>query len=292
MNSLREYIEIANREKRAIPHFNVSNLETFNAIVDTVKYLRIPVIIGVSEGERNFFGSKNLVALVQNARNEMNLPIFLNADHTHDFYGVQKAIDLGFDAVVFDGAKLDFNKNITETRKSVEYAHSIREKTGKDIIVEGELGNIGAKSAVFERVPEDVDCIKTDPRDAERFVSETDIDLLAPSVGNIHGVVRSGQPDLSYDLIFVIRHTANIPLVLHGGSGIAQQDIVNAIDSGITIIHVNTEIRALFRDALERSLDSNSTITPYKIMSPVRNELVRLLLEKVELFWNKDMRVG
>lgn len=285
MKTLRECIAEAETRKVAVGHFNISNLEAFWGIVRAARELAVPVIIGVSEGERDFIGVRQVVALVASARQEFDHPIFLNADHTYSFDRVKEAIDVGFDAVIFDGSKLTLEENIAETKRCVEYARATR----PEVVIEAELGYIGTSSKLLDAVPEGVDLGADDlvkPEEAKKFVIETGIDLLAPAVGNIHGMLK-GHPDpaLDIDRIKLIREVAGVPLVLHGASGNTEDDIRRAIAAGIAIIHINTEIRVAYRDALKLALQENpDEVAPYKILKPAVQAVERVVSQKLKLF--------
>src|SRR3989344_4283988 len=199
MKTLREYIKEAQVKGVAIGHFNISNLEALHAIYQAAKKLDVPVIIGLSEGEEKFVGREEGVALVKALRERDNYPIFLNADHHHSFEAVKACIDAGFDCVIIDGAELSFDENVKITKQCVDYAHSVSKETGRDILVEGELGFIGSGSIIRDAIPEGAG-IKTKPEEAKKFVEETGIDMFAPSVGNIHGIVKSGNPHIDTEL--------------------------------------------------------------------------------------------
>jgi fructose-bisphosphate aldolase class II len=282
MKTLKEYIQIAEEKKVAIGHFNISNIETLWAIFNAARSINVPVIIGVSEGERNFIGVKQAAELVISIREEFDYPIFINADHSYSFERVRDAVDAGFDAIIFDGAELPFDENVKEVFRCVEYV----KKTRPNVLVEGELGFIGKSSQVLESIPSGVTGeTQTTPEDAKKFVEESGIDLLAPSVGNIHGIIKSGNPKLNIERIRDIRQAAGVPLVLHGGSGISDEDFKNAINAGISVIHINTEIRVAYQKALKLSLQDNpDETTPYKIMKPVVNEMYKVVETKLRLF--------
>ena len=251
--SLRECIARVEKEKKAIGHFNISNVEMLWGIFRAAKELDLPVIIGVSEGERQFIGVKQCVALIKTIREEYNYPIYLNADHTYSVEKVKEAIDAGFDSVIYDGAKLSVEENIKNTKECVDYARA----SGRDVLVEAELGYIGQSSKVLDAIPEGVDLKAglTTPEMAKDFVEKTGVDLFAPAVGNIHGMMRVGHdPRLEIDLIKEIRETAGVPLVLHGGSGTVDEDFVHAIYAGISIVHISTELRVAFRKDLMLAL--------------------------------------
>jgi len=292
MKTLREYIKEASDNGIAIGHFNISNLEMLHGIYNAVLKLseeighKIPVIVGVSEGEEEFIGKDEVVALVKNIREKDIYPLFLNADHHYSFESVKSIIDLGYDSFVIDGAKLPIEENITLTKKCVDYARELGRREEKYIITESELGFIGQSSKLLEEIPDGVsEKTMTNPRDAKLFVEETGIDLLAPSVGNIHGMVKGGNPKLDIGRIKQIKETCGIPLVLHGGSGISDEDFVSAIKAGISIIHISTELRVAYRQALEKELKDNpKEVAPYKYLSPAVKAVEDVVYKKLKLF--------
>ena len=186
MKSLIETLADARRRQVAVGHFNISELTAFKAIVQAALELKLTVMVGVSEGEREFIGVAESAALVKTAREQYGLPIFLNADHTHSLAKAVEAAKAGFDEVIFDGSALPFDKNIEETRRAVEALKSIN----PGIVVEGEIGNIGSSSAILERKPEGMSALST-PAEARLFVEATRVDVLAPAVGNMHGMLES-----------------------------------------------------------------------------------------------------
>jgi fructose-bisphosphate aldolase class II len=284
MKTLREYIKEAEEKGVAIGHFNISNLEALHGIYNAAKKLNLPIIIGLSEGEEKFVGLEESVALVSEIRNRDNYPIFLNADHHASFESVKKCIDAGFDAVIIDAAKLSFEENIKVTKQCVDYAHEVNTKTGRDVLVEAELGFIGSGSIIRDSVPEGAGVL-TKVEDAKKFVEMTGIDLFAPSVGSIHGLIKTGKPHIDTELVAEIRKATGIPLVLHGGSGLRDEDFVNAIKSGIAIVHINSEIRLAFRQAVEQSLKDNpSEITPAKILQPAVEAIEKVVEARLKLF--------
>lgn len=284
--ALRECIQLADEKKVAIGHFNISSLETLHAIYSAARELNVPVIIGVSEGEEAFVGREEVAALVGAIRERDNYPIFLNADHHGSLESVKAAIDAGFDSVIIDGAKLSFEENVKITRECVEYAKKVNKEKGSDILVEAELGYIGSGSNIKDSIPEGAG-IKTKPEEALRFVKETGIDILAPSVGSIHGLIKSGKPHIDQELVGEIRKAAGVPLVLHGGSGLRDEDFSNAIQAGISIVHINTEIRVGYVEGLKESLEKNpDEVVPYKVLQPAFNEVKRIVAERLKLFNN------
>ncbi|MDP3772432.1 MAG: class II fructose-bisphosphate aldolase [bacterium] len=286
MNSLRDYIIDAAARKRALGHFNISTVDALWGVFRAARELRAPVIIGVSEGERSFIGVRQVAALVRSIREEYDYPIFLNADHSYSLEKVEEAAHAGFDAVIFDGAKLSFDENVVTTKRCVELVRRVN----PDIIVEGEIGFIGESSKLLDAIPAGAEVNAehlTKPEELARFVRETGVDLVAPAVGNLHGMLRGGgNPRLDIERIALLREAAGIPLVLHGGSGIADEDVIAAVHAGIAIVHFNTELRLAYRQALALSLAENpDEIAPYKFLRPAAQALERVVSEKLRLFW-------
>ena len=254
-------------------------------IFNAAKKLNVPVIIGTADGERKYIGTKEAVAAVKSYRDEYNYPIFLNADHTYTFEGVKECIDAGYDSVIFDGTSLPYEENVKITKKCVEYAR----KVNPEILVEAELGFIGTSSKVFNKLPEGVKITEeflTKPEDAKNFIDETGIDLIAPAVGNIHGMLKGGiDPALNIERIAEIKKAINIPMVLHGASGNSKEDIQAAIKNGMLIVHVNTEIRVAFRKALEKELvEKPDEVAPYKYMEETIPAVEKVIEEKLRIF--------
>jgi len=285
MKTLRQYIKEAGERGIAIGHFNISNLETLRGIFNAAKKLNVPVIIGTADGERKYIGTNEAVAAVKSYRDEYNYPIFLNADHTYTFEGVKECIDAGYDSVIFDGTSLPYEENVKITKKCVEYAR----KVNPEILVEAELGFIGTSSKVLDKLPEGVKITEeflTKPEDAKNFIDETGIDLIAPAVGNIHGMLKGGiDPALNIKRIAEIKKAINIPMVLHGASGNSKEDIQAAIKNGMLVVHVNTEIRVAFRKALEKELvEKPDEVAPYKYMEETIPAVEKVIEEKLRIF--------
>lgn len=292
MKTLREYIKEAEEKGVAIGHFNISNLEAFHGIYNAAKKVsvlvgeNIPIIIGLSEGEEDFVGQNEAVGMIKEIREKENYPIFLNADHHYSFERVKKSIDAGFDAVIIDCANKTFEENVKIALECVNYAKEVNKITDKDILVEAELGYIGSGSNVKEEIPEGAG-IFTTPEEAKKFVELTGLDMLAPSVGSIHGLIKSGKPHIDGELVRKIREVSGVPLVLHGGSGLRDLDFTNATKAGISIIHISTEIRLAYREALEKSLKENpKELTPYKILIPAVEAIEKIIEARLRLFNN------
>lgn len=285
MKSLIETIKQAENNKVAVGHFNVSDTTALKAIFEAGRGLDLPVIIGVSEGERNFIGLKQVAALVKSLRDEYGYPIYLNADHTYSPQKVKEAVDAGFDAAVFDASELPIEENIKKTKEVVGYVKSVN----PDFLIEGELGYIGSGSTMLKEIPEGA-AVKledlTKPEQAAEFVKQTGVDLLAPAVGNLHGILAGvGNPALNIERISEIKKAVNVPLVLHGGSGIKDEDFVAAIKAGVSIIHINTELRLAWRRGLEKAFrEKPDEIVPYKLLLGAVDEIKKVVYDRLRLF--------
>lgn len=280
MKQLREVIGEYKAAGKAIGHFNFSDSNQLKAIIDASKETNLPVIAGLSEGEREYFPLMQARALIELYQNQ-GVQIYFNADHTYSVEKVQRAIAAGCDSVVIDGAKLPMDENIHLLTTCVKYARA----SGRDIVVEGELGYIGASSSLHDELPEGVLLENlTTVEDAKKFVESAGIDCFAPAVGNVHGMLKNAaEPRLHPERVKEIADAVGIPLVLHGASGNTKEDILACIEAGITIVHINTELRVLYRDALRESLKSDET-TPYKFLTPPVDAMRAYIAEKLRLF--------
>ena len=285
MTTLREALQNAGSRHVALGHFNVSDLSGFHAVVRAGRRLNLPLMIGVSEGEGEFIGLKEIALLVRMARDEYGVSLYLNADHTHSLEKAKAAAEAGFDEVIFDASRKPFDQNIQETRQAVEILKSIR----PNLIVEGEAGYIGPSSEIVESVP--AESLKlTTPREAAQFVAETKVDVLAPAVGNMHGLLPSmvrGETHKRLDIerIRQIKQATGAFLALHGGSGTEDADFLAAIQAGVTIIHINTELRVAWRQGLENSLKTHAReVTPYKILPGAEQAMEDVVTGRLALF--------
>jgi fructose-bisphosphate aldolase class II len=286
---LRSVLLHAEEQHAAVGHFNAAELVALKGIMSAALAVVTPVIVGASERERRFAGVRQIAALVRSLREEHDHPVFLNADHTHTLKSAIEAADAGFDAIGFDASFLPFSENVRLTRQAVEAIRSI----DPEIVVEGEIGRIGIGSRIHAVEPEEAHILTT-PEEARRFVAETGVDLLAPAVGTMHGltpqmVAGQTRKRLHVAEIQAIREAAGIPLVLHGGSGTRDEDIQDAIHAGVTIVHVNTEIRLALRDGLREGLTKPGSadggpVEPYSILAPAVEAVSRVVRGKLQLF--------
>lgn len=288
--NLNDYLKQAKEKRYAIGHFNFATEDVLKAIVTGAKEAGAPcVMVGTSEGETDFVGLKEAVALVRAVANDMQFPVFLNADHFKSFEKCKKAIDAGYDSVIADGSKMPLAENIAFTKQVVDYAGSVNPA----ISVEGELGYLKGSSEVQTKIhisPTDY----TQPNEAFALLSHTKVDRLAIVFGNIHGIVTDQAEKLDIGHLERIVLAVAAPgslhktyLVLHGASGLKDEDIVSAIKAGITNIHFNTELRVAYHNKLKEEFADPATateITPYKYLGPAAEEVKKLVIAKIKLF--------
>lgn len=271
-------------DRRAIGHFNISNLEMLRAILEAAKELKTPVMIGTSEGEAEYIGRKEIVALIRAYREDWGVEAVLNADHHKSVEAAKAAIDAGYESVHIDLSKLPYEENIIGTKSVVAYARS---KNGH-ISVEGELGVLATDSSklyegeVITRA-EDL----TSPEQAALFVNQTGVNRFAPAVGNFHGIAAHTKKQLDFERIQAIRAVVpeEVALVLHGGSDTSDDQLKEAIHQGISNIHISTELRLAYSNALRKFLmDNPEETTPYKMFPGVIDSVKKVVKERLALF--------
>ena len=284
MKTLHEVLREARQNKVALGHFNVSDLTAVKAVFESARELRVPVIVGLSEGERAFMGVREAAAVLKALRQEHDYPIFLNADHTHSLASAEEAARAGFDSIVFDRSELPFNQNISETKSAVEALKAIN----PSILMEGEIGEIGTGSEIHDEAPQGLRL--TTPEEAKQFAAATGIDILAPAVGNSHGLSRSmirgeAQKRLNIDRIAEIAKATGLFMTLHGASGTNDEDLRRAIQAGITEIHINTEVRLAWRRGLETAFaKEGDQIVPYKLLPAAVDAMKQVVRARLSLF--------
>lgn len=270
-------LEKAQKEKYGIGAFNTCNLEITKAIFAAAVNLDAPVILQTSEGEARHGQVEKLAHLICDFARETKLLIALNLDHGKSLETVKRCLAAGYTQVMIDGSKLPYKENIALTKKVVQYAHRY------NVPVEGELGLVPTpdqKEIIDEKEREKA---MTDPDQAADFVKRTQVDFLAIGIGNAHGFYK-GKPILDFRRLREIKKKVKIPLVLHGGSGIADYDIKKAISLGICKINVNTELRVAFTDALRKILKDPKQHVPYKYMKIAETAVQKVVEKKIKIF--------
>jgi fructose-bisphosphate aldolase class II len=286
MHSLRNLLQEAQQNGVAIGHFNISDLVLLKAVFAAARELNVPVLVGLSEGEREFVGVRQIAAFVRSLREEFDFPIFLNADHTHSLAKGVEAAKAGFDSIVFDLSALPIEENVRQTKQAVEALKAIN----PSVLVEGEIGDIGTGSEIHESSPDVLKGRLSTPGEAKHFVESTGVDILAPAVGNTHGMLRSmvqgeTKKHLDIERIAGIKRAAQVFITLHGGSGTDDEDLRKAIAAGINIIHINTELRVAWRHGLEHGLGKHpDEVVPYKILPPAVEAVKQVVGSRLRLF--------
>ena len=289
MNTLRTVLQDAQARGDAVGHFNISDLVLLKAVLAGARELDVPVVVGLSEGEREFVGTRQIGAMVRSLREELDFPIFLNADHTHSLAKGIEAAKAGFDAIVFDLVGFAvLKKNVRQTKQAVEALKAIH----PSMMVEGEIGDIGTGSEIHDAAPDLAKGLSS-PEEAKQYVESTGVDILAPAVGNMHGMLRSmikGETKKRLDIerIASIKRATGTFLTLHGGSGTDDDDLRRAIAAGINIVHINTELRVAWRSGLEQGLAKHpDEVVPYKIYPTAVEAVKQVVLSRLRLFNGK-----
>ncbi len=271
MKLLEFYYEKAKKEKRAIGQFNFSTFEVLRAAIKAAKKTKSPIILGTSQKEADFFGMKEAYALKEILSLKYNVPVFLNLDHGRDIKVIKEAIGIGYDCVHFDGSNLKYEENIKKTREVVLYAKK------RGVMIEGEIDTI-ADSPGQETNLASVDLIC-------KFIKETGVSLLAVGIGSVHGIYKD-MPNLDFKRLLEIKNNTDINLVLHGASGIEENEIKKAVEGGIVKVNINTEIRKKWKESFINFL-SGTEIKPYDIVPKVEDEIERAIIEKIKILWGK-----
>lgn len=300
---LNEYLKQAKEGHYAIGHFNFATEDVLRGIVEASRDAGAScVMVGTSEGETNFVGMNEAAALVGALREDLNYPVFLNADHFKSFEKCKEAIDAGYDSIIIDPAQSNsadrqkrgqtlggasassLEERIRITRQVVDYCRSVN----PDISVEGELGYLRGSSEVQQKIeisPADY----SKPEEVADFVSKTGVDRMAIVFGNIHGIVTDQEEKLDIGHFSKIVAVESRPYyVLHGASGLKDEDITAAIKAGITNVHFNTELRVAYRNEIDKQFHAHpNETTPYKYLGPAVDEIKKLVAQKIKLFMGR-----
>ncbi|RAL23338.1 class II fructose-1,6-bisphosphate aldolase [Thermoflavimicrobium daqui] len=273
---MSDFLPRAKKEGFAVGQFNMNNLEFTQAIIQAGIEERSPLIFGASEGAIRYMGLNNVVALAKIAAEESGLPVALHLDHGSSYEMVIKCIRAGFSSVMFDGSHYSFEENIRLTKKVVEAAHAA------GVSVEAELGTIGGVEDDLNVADEDAKL--ANPEEAIRFWEETKVDAMAIAVGTAHGMYK-GEPKIRFDIIEKVSKNIEVPIVLHGGSGVPDEAIVKSISLGVGKINVNTENQVASSKVIRELLEANpDMIDPRKYLGPGREAIKEVVKQKMRLF--------
>lgn len=271
-SDIKKFLQKAYQNKYAIPHFNINNLEFAKYILEACEEVKSPVIIGVSESAVQYMGGYHVVhdmvlALINDL--EISIPVGLILDHGRTFEACKKAIDAGFNGVMVSADNIELSNNIELTNRVIAYARD------KHIYVEGEVGDIPSSGHATTSIS---------VNDAIMLVNDTDIDALAPALGSVHGIY-SEEVKIDFDEMKVINDNTQIPLVLHGGSGIPDYLIIKSIENGVAKININTDFQIAWADAVRKYLIEDSKVyDPRKINGAAKQRIMEVAKSKVLLF--------
>lgn len=271
--STKAMLNKAQQEGYAVPAFNIHNLETLQVVVETAAELRSPLIVAGTPGTFSYAGTGNIVAIAGDLAKTFNQPLAIHLDHHEQLADIQSKVLIGVRSVMIDGSHHPFATNIELVKKVTDYCHRY------DVSVEAELGRLGGQED--DLVVEGKDALYTNPEQAFEFVRQTGIDSLAVAIGTAHGLYAA-EPKLDFDRLEEIRQRVNIPLVLHGASGLSADDIRRAISLGICKVNVATELKIAFSGALKSYLASHPDASdPRHYMVPAKvamKEVVRKVI--------------
>jgi fructose-bisphosphate aldolase class II len=275
--SMKEMLITAKKKQYAVGQFNLNNLEFTQAILQAAEEEKSPVILGVSEGAARYMGGfKTVVKMVEGLMEDYKttVPVAIHLDHGSSFEKCKEAIDAGFTSVMIDASHHSFEENIEITSKVVEYAHS------KGVSVEAELGTVGGQED--DVIADGV--IYADPKECEELVKRTGIDCLAPALGSVHGPYK-GEPNLGFAEMEQIGKQSDVPLVLHGGTGIPTKDIQRSVSLGTAKINVNTENQIASAKAVRETLAKlPDEYDPRKYLGPAREAIKTTVAGKMREF--------
>lgn len=271
----KKMLNDARDKGEVVYHFNINNLEWARIILEECDKLNVPVILGASEGAIKYMGGYHVVvdmvkALIKDL--DIKNDVCLHLDHGSSFESCKCAINAGFTSVMIDASKLELEENILETKKVCDYAHPF------NVCVEAEIGHVGG-------MEDDVKAsiLLADFDECVRFVNETGIDSLAPAIGTVHGIYK-GELNIDYDLIKKLHDNINIPLVMHGGSGLSHSILKKAILSGISKINVNSDIQDVWHQEVVRFINLNPNVyDPRKVIMSGQNAMKEFIAHKINL---------
>ncbi|WP_456090026.1 class II fructose-1,6-bisphosphate aldolase [Oribacterium parvum] len=273
--SSKEILLKAQKEGYAVGAFNAENMEMVQAIVAAAEELSSPVIIQTTPGSLQYADTDMFFGMVNAEAKKAKVPVALHLDHGNSAELCSKAIFSGYTSIMIDGSKLTFSENVALTKKVVEFAHAM------DVPVEGELGTVGGKEDTHE--VKDSERSYTDPKEAKEFAEQTGVDFLAVGIGNAHGFYK-GIPKLRFDILEQTKSLVTIPIVLHGASGIPDEDVKRSTGLGICKVNFATELRDAFTQGVKEYLEKNPEVfDPKKYNGAGREKVKELIKHKIQV---------
>lgn len=273
---ITELLKEAQAGKYAVGAFNCNNMEIVQAIIGAAEAERSPVIMQASQGAIKYAGLDYIVAMARLAAEKATVPVALHLDHGTSFDQVMQCIRAGFSSVMIDGSKYSLEDNIALTNKVVAVARAV------GVSVEAELGKIGGTEDDIH--VDEKDALFTNPDEAKYFVESTGVDALAIAIGTAHGQYK-GVPELDFERLKKITALTDVPIVLHGSSGVPDEAIKEAISLGVAKVNIDTNIREAFVNACRQVLDNDAKeIDPRKVLGPAREAAIEIIREKIRVF--------
>lgn len=280
LENMNNMLMKAKNGKYAVPQFNINNLEWTRYILETCEEMKSPVILGVSEGAAKYMGGYyTVVSLVKGLVHDLKItvPVAIHLDHGSSVDSCKSAIDVGFTSVMIDASKYSLEENINITSEVVEYAHS------RNVSVEAEIGHIGG---VEDGVSADIMYARLE--DCMALVDATSLDVLAPALGSVHGIYK-GEPKLDFDRMLEISLKCDLPLVLHGGSGIPDDKIKKAVECGVTKLNINTDLQLVWTYDVRKFLNENADVyDPRKVIKSGEGAIKDKIREKIVLLGSQN----
>lgn len=267
-------IQMAQQRKVAIAAFNIHNLETIQAVIEGAVEENAPVIIQTTPGTLKHAGIPYIGAIVKEAAELYNIPIALHVDHCTSYETIVQCIQNGYTSVMIDGSKLPYEENVQLVRKVVELGRCA------GVAVEAEIGRIGGTED--DLTVSEKEALLTDPSEALAFVKHTNVDTLAVAIGTAHGMYI-GEPKLDFERISEIKKLVDIPLVLHGASGVPNQSVNESIDRGMCKVNIATELKNPMAEAIRRVLSNENENDPRNYMGEAKISIKEVVKQKIKL---------
>ncbi|UTV29628.1 tagatose bisphosphate family class II aldolase [Photobacterium atrarenae] len=273
--SSREMLKRAQQGGYAVPAFNIHNLETVQVVVETASELGSPVILAGTPGTFDYAGTDYLISICKEAAQKHTIPLVLHLDHHEDISDIKTKVERGVRSVMIDGSHYSFEQNIDIVRHVVQHSNRF------DASVEAELGRLGGQED--DLIVDSADALLTDPASAAEFVRRTGIDSLAVAIGTAHGLYKS-EPKLDFDRMAQIREVVDIPLVLHGASGIPEEMVQRCITLGACKVNVGTELKIAFADAVKHYFAEHPEANdPRKYIVPGKQAMKQVVIDKIRM---------
>lgn len=271
--SVKQMLLDAQKGRYAVPAFNVHNLETIQTVVEAAVELKSPVIVAATPGTMKYAGEDFFIKIVEHCANKYDIPIAMHLDHHEDSDAIKRAIQFGTNSVMIDASHYDFDENIKKVKEIVDYAHKY------DVTVEGELGVLGGIEDDLE--VDAKDALYTNPAQAKEYIEKTGIDSLAIAIGTAHGVYAK-EPNLDFERLAEIKDVVDIPLVLHGASGVPAEQVRRAIELGICKVNIATELKMPFAEKVREVLTNNPNESdPRKYLTPAKEVMKEVAKKKI-----------